>query len=51
MVEVVLGIKPRDDEKMALEVLESDPEFFGENLAVVRKRIVQFSTMKENKNT
>jgi ubiquitin-conjugating enzyme E2 variant len=33
------GVRRRDDETMALDVLAREPEFFEENLALMRKRV------------
>lgn len=39
LVERLFGIRKRDDETMALMVLEREPEFFGENLPLMRQRL------------
>ena len=39
LVARTIGARRRDDEVMALDVLEHEPEFFGENLALMRKRV------------
>jgi plasmanylethanolamine desaturase len=37
----VFGVARRNDEVMAREVLESDPEFFGEHLEAVRQQVAR----------
>lgn len=39
LIERCFGARPRDDEAMALEVLDREPQFFGDNLALMRKRV------------
>ena len=35
----LFGVRRRDDEAMALDVLAREPGFFGENLALMRRRV------------
>jgi ubiquitin-conjugating enzyme E2 variant len=39
LIALTTGVRRRDDETMALDVLAREPEFFGENLSLMRKRV------------
>lgn len=40
LIERLFGMKRRNDETMALQVLDREPEFFGANLDLVRQRVL-----------
>ena len=39
LIERASGIRRRDDEAMAMQVLKLEPEFFGDNLDLMRQRV------------